>query len=176
MNSQSPIRGSRIFFLVVGGGGGGLPDNNPDIFLVLNFNILHFTVIERRSRIRVCPHSSKRLILGGGVLIYFYTYFAKSGSAAILKHLASSKMRVPAPKLGVQDCQSAVSESSDDAMFLHIFVSSQLMGAQWISGRVVEPRLRAAAGSNLTGVTCVMSLSKNINPSLVLVQPRKIRT
>ena len=61
-------------------------------------------------------------------------------------------MRVPAPKLGVQDCQSAVSESSDDAMFLHFFVSSQLMGAQWVSGRVFETRLRAAAGSNLAGV------------------------
>ena len=54
--------------------GGGLPENNPDIFLVLNFNILHFTVIERRSRIRACPYSSARVILGGGVLIYFYTY------------------------------------------------------------------------------------------------------
>ena len=62
-------------------------------------------------------------------------------------------MRVSAPKLGVQDCQSAVSENSDDAMFLHFFVSSQLVGAQWVSGRVFEPRLRAAAGSNLTGVT-----------------------
>ena len=39
MNSQSPIRGSRIFFGGWGGGGGGLPENNPDIFLVLNFNI-----------------------------------------------------------------------------------------------------------------------------------------
>ena len=82
MNSQSPIRGSRIFLFIYfyffwGGGGGrgrGLPENNPDIFLVLNFNILHFTVIERRSRIRACPHSSEALILGGGVLIYFYTY------------------------------------------------------------------------------------------------------
>ena len=44
-------------------------------------------------------------------------------------------MRVPAPKLGVQDCQSAVSESSDDAMFLHFFVSSQLMER---SGSMVE--------------------------------------
>ena len=60
--------------------------------------------------------------------------FAKIGSAAILKNLA-------------------VSESSDDAMFLHFFVSSQLMGAQWLSGRVFEPRLWADAGSNLTGVT-----------------------
>ena len=39
MNSQSPIRGSRIFlifyyffFFLGGGGGGGLPENNPDIF------------------------------------------------------------------------------------------------------------------------------------------------
>ena len=74
MNSQSPIRGSGIFFFFFWVGGGGLPENNPDIFLVLNFNILHFTVIERRSRIRACPHSSERLILGDGVLIYFYTY------------------------------------------------------------------------------------------------------
>ena len=44
MNSQSPIRESRIIFLG-GGGGGGCLKNNPDIFLVLNFNILHFTVI-----------------------------------------------------------------------------------------------------------------------------------
>ena len=35
-------------------------------------------------------------------------------------------------------------------------------------------RDRRAAGSSLTGVT-VVSLSKNINPSLVLVQPRKTR-
>ena len=44
MNSQSPIRGSRIFFFFFflgggGGGGGGLPENNPDVFLVINFNI-----------------------------------------------------------------------------------------------------------------------------------------
>ena len=51
-----------------------LPENNPDFYLVLNFNISHFTIIERRSRIRACPHSSERLILGGEILIYFYTY------------------------------------------------------------------------------------------------------
>ena len=36
-------------------------------------------------------------------------------------------------------------------------------------------RDRGAAGSSLTGVTALWSLSKNNNPSLVLVQPRKIR-
>ena len=78
--------------------------------------------------------------------------FAKSGSATILENLASFKNE---RKIGVQDCQSAVSESSDDAMFLHFFVSSQLMGAQWVSGRVFEPRLRTAVGSNLTGNTAL---------------------
>ena len=82
-------------------------------------------------------------------------------------------MRVPAPKLGVQDCLSAYSESSDNAMFMHFFVSSQLMGAHWLSGRVLEPRLRGR-GFQPHRRYCVMSLSTNINPSLVLVQPRKI--
>ena len=72
--SVSHTRDPGFFFFFFLGGGGGLSEHNPDIFLVLNFNILHFTVIERRSRIRACPHSSERLILGGGVLIYFYTY------------------------------------------------------------------------------------------------------
>ena len=43
------------------------------------------------------------------------------------------------------------------------------------SGSVVEclTRDQRAAGSSLTGVTALWSLSKNIYPSLVLVQPRK---
>ena len=59
-----------------GGGGGGvqacLPVNNPDNFLVLIFNILHFAGIERKSGIRACPHSSERLIPGVG-----YSYISK---------------------------------------------------------------------------------------------------
>ena len=64
------------FFLGGGGGREGCLKTTLTIFLVLNFNSLHFTVIERRSRVRACPHShsSERLILGGGVLTYFYTY------------------------------------------------------------------------------------------------------
>ena len=45
-------------------------------------------------------------------------------------------------------------------------------------GSVIEclTRDRGAKGLSLTGVTVwVVSLSKNINPSLVLVQPRKTR-
>ena len=36
-------------------------------------------------------------------------------------------------------------------------------------------RDRRALGSSLTGVTALWSLSRHINPSLVLVQPRKTR-
>ena len=45
------------------------------------------------------------------------------------------------------------------------------------SGSLVEclTRDRGAAGSSLTGVTALWSLSRHIYPSLVLVQPRKTR-
>ena len=48
------------------------------------------------------------------------------------------------------------------------------MGAQWLNGRVLDsiPRGR---GFEPHRRHCVVSLSKNINPSLVLVQPRKTR-
>ena len=49
-----------------------------------------------------------------------------------------------------------------------------LNGAQWLSGRVLDLRLRGRGFQPHRG-HCVVSLSKNINPSLVLVQPRKTR-
>ena len=48
------------------------------------------------------------------------------------------------------------------------------MGAQWLSGRELESRPRGR-GSEPQRQHCAVSLSKNINPSLVLVQPRKTR-
>ena len=47
-------------------------------------------------------------------------------------------------------------------------------GAQWLSGRVLDLRPRDSGFKPHRG-HCVVSLSKNINPSLVLVQPRKTR-
>ena len=47
-------------------------------------------------------------------------------------------------------------------------------GAQWLSSRVLELRPKGP-GFERHRRHCVVSLSKNINPSLVLVQPRKIR-
>ena len=46
--------------------------------------------------------------------------------------------------------------------------------AQWLSGRVLDSRLKGR-GFEPHRRHCVVSLSKNINPSLVLVQPRKTR-
>ena len=47
-------------------------------------------------------------------------------------------------------------------------------GAQWLSGRVLDSRPNGR-GFEPHRRHCVVSLSKNINPSLVLVQPRKTR-
>ena len=48
------------------------------------------------------------------------------------------------------------------------------VGAQWLSGRALDSRPKGR-GFEPHRRHCVVSLSKNINPSLVLVQPRKIR-
>ena len=47
-------------------------------------------------------------------------------------------------------------------------------GAQWLSGRVLDSRQRGC-GLEPRRRDFVVSLSNNINPSLVLVQPRKTR-
>ena len=47
-------------------------------------------------------------------------------------------------------------------------------GAQWLSGRVLDSRPKGR-GFESRWRHCVVSLSKNFNPSLVLVQPRKTR-
>ena len=48
-----------------------------------------------------------------------------------------------------------------------------VVGAQWLSGRVLHSRPRGH-GFEPHRRHCVVSLSKNINPCLVLVQPRMI--
>ena len=48
------------------------------------------------------------------------------------------------------------------------------MGAQWLSGRVLDSRPKGR-GFKPHWRHCVVSLSKNINPNLELVQPKKIR-
>ena len=45
-------------------------------------------------------------------------------------------------------------------------------GSQWLSDRVLDSRSRGR-GFESHWCHCVVSLSKNIDPTLVLVQPRK---
>ena len=52
-------------------------------------------------------------------------------------------------------------------------LQQEVSGAQWLSGRVLDLRQRGR-GFEPHRRHCVVSLSKNITSSLVLVQPRKI--
>ena len=58
---------------------------------------------------------------------------------------------------------------NDNYILLH-----QMHGAQWLSNRVLDSRPKGR-GFEPDRRHCTMSLSKNINPSLVLIQPRKTR-
>ena len=55
-----------------------------------------------------------------------------------------------------------------------ICTKKAIEGAQWLSGRDLDSRPKGS-GFEPHQRHCVVSLSKNINPSLVLVQPRKTR-
>ena len=55
-----------------------------------------------------------------------------------------------------------------------LLLDKSKLGAQWLSGRVFDLRPNGR-GFEPHQRHCVVSLSKNINPSLVLVQPRKTR-
>ena len=50
----------------------------------------------------------------------------------------------------------------------------RVLGAQWLSGRVLDSRPKGREFEPHRR-HCVVSLSKNIYPNLVLVQPRKTR-
>ena len=58
-------------------------------------------------------------------------------------------------------------------MFIHTRENPYTnVGSRWLSGRVLVVRPKGD-GSKPHWRHCVVSVSKNINPSLVLVQPRK---
>ena len=63
---------------------------------------------------------------------------------------------------------------SYDHMLFFMTVKCKGKGAQWLSGRVLDSRLRFRRVKP-HWPHCVVSLGKNINPSLVQVPPRKTR-
>ena len=60
------------------------------------------------------------------------------------------------------------------SVYMCFVVTCWEMGAQWLSGRVLDLRPKGR-GFEPHRRHCVVSLSKNINPRLILVQPRKTR-
>ena len=58
------------------------------------------------------------------------------------------------------------------SLIIEIIMLMERVGAHWLSGRVLDSRQRGR-GFDPHRRHCVVSLSKNINPSLQLVQPRK---
>ena len=60
------------------------------------------------------------------------------------------------------------------AITVILIIVKHTQGAQWLSGRVLDLRPRGC-GFKPHRPHCVVSLSKNIIPGLVLVQPRKTR-
>ena len=56
--------------------------------------------------------------------------------------------------------------------YLFAGIQNGRAGAQWLSGRVLDSRPRGG-WFEPHGHHCIVSLSKNINPRLVLVQSRK---
>ena len=60
------------------------------------------------------------------------------------------------------------------SVYQHILDNSKLEGVQWLSGRVLASRPKGR-GFEHHRHHCVVSLSKNINPSFILVQPWKTR-
>ena len=62
-----------------------------------------------RQRVNICPRALTKILKTGVP----EPSLPKRGSPTIQKIIASfKKIGVPAPKMGVQDCKSAVSESS----------------------------------------------------------------
>ena len=59
-------------------------------------------------------------------------------------------------------------------MVMHVSGHMTQQGAQWLSGRVLDSRPKGC-GFKPHRHHCVVSLSKNNIPSLVLVHPRKTR-
>ena len=60
-----------------------------------------------------------------------------------------------------------------DRLLLLYYSSTE--GAQWLCGRVLDSRQKGR-GFEPHRHHCIVSLSKNINPNLILVQPRKTRS
>ena len=108
----------------------------------------------------------------GYIFFYVYMYLTIIGTTDNMKMLST-----------IDICWSKIARNSVfnshlspdwQQMATENYVSNNFWGAQWLSSRVLDSRQRGRGFVHHRG-HCVVSLSKNINPSLVLIQPRKTR-
>ena len=128
-------------------------------------------------------HRSRRTLKTGSLwLARLYPHFYSSFTYPPLHHPCEKLMNLFRVTLTcimweVRSFQQIASGSFYYTVSRQIYVDDHglFLGRGGRSGSVLEclTQDRGAAGSSLTGLT--VSLSKNINPSLVLVQPRKTR-
>ena len=108
------------------------------------------------------------------IILEFFFDFQKKYSRRLCKltniksGLMSLNLFLTAPVLLVQ---MLCHNEKDKLSILH--VTHVKKGAQWLSGRVFDSRPRGR-GFEPHRRHCVVSLSKNINPSLVLVHPGRL--
>ena len=99
---------------------------------------------------------------------------AQSSIECFLSERKRSRRCLQALVIQVDSCIARKSKMATKSKMAFREVQCTQKGAQWLSGRVLDSRPRGR-WFEPHQCHCVVSLSKNINPSLVLVQPRKTR-
>ena len=94
-----------------------------------------------------------------------------SGSTHVHAHIAIIAYVTPTPTTRNHSIRHSCTYCNHSIYAITPYVTQ---GAQWLSGRVLDSRPRGH-GFESHRRHCVVSFSKNINLSLVLVQPRKTR-
>ena len=101
-------------------------------------------------------------------------YFLEKLKIATLKFIFYYQVAYPILLYSMSSCQSIIGFIPITCeMYPCVVISLTVVwGVQWLSGRVLDWRPKGH-GFEPHQHHCGVSLSKNINPSLVLVQPRK---
>ena len=134
------------------------------------------------------PSSAKRHLNGVSLEGRWWPDFSCIWIHTSTKRKNIPKVGLPLKKLSGSALASCLSEStlfSKDIKFekvtyiMHLLLNNlfwkkTVKWVKWLSGRVLDSRQRGR-GFEPHWRHCIVSLRKNINPSLVLVQPRKTR-
>ena len=135
-----------------------------------------------------CSHAYVNGLLSSFVIIKRHVYYIKGASlldrrglirvtSVIFCESQTTSQRACVNVIVYVDTREKVEITPffpSDMMHSSFCDSQSSQGAQWLSGSVFDSRPKGR-GFEPHRRHCVVSLSKNINPSLVLVKPRKTR-